>query len=104
MERGHHLDTGDIVLLVEGTVGPCIVWRRVQGGLQEGLQRGVRVWGQEGKMRLNRWGRSALKIPRRRSTPMPAGHREPQKVSHRGKTGRFGIVRFYDGRNVILLN
>lgn len=62
MERGHHLDTGDIVLLVEGTVGPCIVWRRVQ----ERLQRGVRVWGQEGKTRLNRWVRSALKIPRRR--------------------------------------
>lgn len=45
MERGHHLDTTDIVLLVEGTAGPCTVWGRVQ----EGVQRGVRVWGQRGR-------------------------------------------------------
>lgn len=90
MEGGHHLDTTDIVLLVEGTAGPGTVWRRVQ----EGLQSGVRVWGQEGKMRLNKWVRGSLKIPRRRSTPMPAGHREPQKVSHRGKARCFGTVRF----------
>lgn len=50
--------------------------------------------GAEGKMRLNRWVRGSLKIPRRSSIPMPAGHREPQKVSHRGKAGRFRTLRF----------